>query len=596
MHDFVVHKSELVPQASFGHNDGPSLDRWYQEEAVDSLFNFFDEFGGTDLEGRPIEANPLVALPTGTGKSFVIAKFLQRVFWSFPQTRVIMSTHIKELIGQNAKQMQRVWPNAPLGIFSAGLRQKDFIQPIIFGGVKSMVNALENGTSMFGFRDLMIIDEAHLVGPSADSSYGELILQLKSINPYLKIIGLSATIYRIGMGLLTNGPIFTHITYNLCDIPGFSRLIAEDYLAPIFPKKTAMELDVSNVGMSSTGDYNEGALQQAVDKDDVTYEALCEVMAHGQQRRSWLIFASGIEHAEHIAEMLRSTFGVPAAAVHSKTTSTQRDNTIAAFKRGDIRCIVNKDVLTTGFDHPPIDLIAMLRPTMSTGLWVQMLGRGTRPFDWFKLTWEQQQEFAAFAGFVKHHCLVLDFAGNTRRLGPINDPVIPKPKGNGKPGDAPVKICSIGKMVNKLGGCGAYNHTSAKECLVCGEAFDIQYEGPAIDGFASNEELLRSDLPVVEHFDVMRVVYSPHTSRASGLQSIKVSYFTRDLRTFYEWITVEGEGFRKKSGRDWFRQRAPVEPPETNAEILANSEYLRIPRSIRVWLNKKNPSVLGYEF
>lgn len=582
-----------APFAQIGHNGGPSLDRWYQDEAVDKLFEYFDTHGGTAPDGSPVEANPLIALPTGTGKSFVIGKFLQRVFSVFPGTRVIMSTHVKELIEQNAKQLQRIWPNAPLGVYSAGLKQKDFIQPIVFGGVKSMVRGVdEHGKSLFGFRDLMIIDEAHLVGPSADSSYGELILMLKAINPYLKIIGLSATTYRLGMGLLTNGPIFTDIAYDLCNIAGFSRLIAEGYLCPIFPKKTNIELDVSDVGMSSTGDFNDSALQAAVDKDDITYEALTEVVQLGMQRRSWLIFASGIEHAEHIAEMLRSTFGVTAAAVHSKMPAKQRDDIIAAFKRGELRCIVNKDILTTGFDHPPIDLIAMLRPTMSTGLWVQMLGRGTRPFDWYALDARQQVEFAAFAGFVKHHCLVLDFAGNTRRLGPINDPVIPKPKGQGKPGDAPVKICSNDNTKNKTG-CGAYNHTTARECDVCGEEFTFKQN---IVGNASNEELLRSDLPVVEYFDILRVVYSPHLSRSSGKSSIKVSYFTADFRTFYEWVTVEGDGFAKKRGRDWFRQRAPVEPPETNSEILVNAAYLRTPRRIRVWLNKKNPEVLGYEF
>jgi DNA repair protein RadD len=555
------------------------LDRWYQEESVDALFRFFEEHGGTDAEGRPIRANPLIALPTGTGKSFVLGKFLERAFRIYPQTRAIMATHIKELIEQNAKQMQRIWPHAPLGIYSAGLKQKDFIQPIVFGGVKSMVGKYdEHGRSVLGYRDLLVIDEAHLVGPSADSSYGQLILDLLAINPYMKIIGLSATIYRLGMGLLTNGPIFSHIAYDLTNIEGFGRLIAEGYLAPIFPKKTATELDVSGVGLSSTGDFAENQLQAAVDDPDVTYKALCEVMELGMQRRSWLVFASGIEHAEHIGEMLRSTFGVPTGVVHSKRKD--RDETIAAFKRGELRCIVNKDILTTGFDHPPVDLIAMMRPTMSTGLWVQMLGRGTRPYDWRNV----QQYIPGFE-FTKHHCLVLDFAGNTRRLGPINDPVIPNPKGKGRAGDAPVKICD---------GCGAYNHTRARECIVCGEEFKFAQN---IVGTASNEELLRSDLPVVEYFDVLRVVYSAHTSRKSGKHSVKVAYYCNGLRTFYEWVTVEGDGFPKKKGRDWFRQRAPVEPPETNAEVLHNAEHLRIPRRIRVWLNKRpNPEVLSYEF
>jgi DNA repair protein RadD len=572
MNSFALASSALTPHVS--------LDRWYQEEAVDALFAYFETHGGTGTDGLPIRANPLIALPTGTGKSFVIGKFLERVFRIHHLSRVIMATHVKELIEQNARQLQRIWPQAPLGIYSAGLKQKDFIQPIVFGGVKSMVGKIdENGKSIFGYRDLMVIDEAHLVGPSADTSYLQLIMELLAINPYLKIIGLSATVYRMRMGLLTNGPIFSDIAYDLTDIAGFARLIAEGYLAPIFPKKTTTELDVSDVGLSSTGDFNEGALQAAVDRSDVTYAALCEIMELGQQRRSWLIFASGIEHAEHIAEMLRSTFGVPAAAVHSKMKGKDRDAAIAAFKRGELRCIVNKDILTTGFDHPPIDLIGMLRPTMSTGLWVQMLGRGTRPYDW-----RNPQQYIPNFEFTKHHCLVLDFAGNTRRLGPINDPVIPVPKGNGRAGDAPVKICDC---------CGAYNHARATTCIVCGEEFTFK---PGIVGNASTEELLRSDLPVVEFFDVLRVVYSSHLSRRSGKRSIKVAYYCSGLRTFFEWITVEGEGFAKKKGRDWFRQRAPVEPPETNEELLMLSPNLRTPRQIRVWLNKKNPEIMGYEF
>lgn len=574
-----------APAFSIGHNGGPSLDRWYQEEAIDALFRYFDDHGGTDATGQPIRANPLIALPTGTGKSFVIGKFLERTFRIFPQTRVVMSTHVKELIAQNAKQLQRIWPLAPLGIFSAGLNGKDFTQPIVFGGVKTMAGKYdENGKSVLGWRDLMLIDEAHLVGPSADSSYGQLILDLLAINPYLKVIGLSATIYRMGMGLLTNGPIFTDIAYTLCDIPGFSRLIAEGFLSPIFPKKTAIQLDVSNVGLSSTGDFNETALQAAVDQFDVTYGALSELVQLGFQRRSWLIFASGIEHAEHIAEMLRDVFGVPAAAVHSKMKSTDRDAILAAFKRGELRCIVNKDILTTGFDHPPVDLIGMLRPTMSTGLWVQMLGRGTRPYDY-----RNPLQYIPGFEFTKTGCLVLDYAGNTRRLGPINDPLIPKPRGNGKPGDAPVKICP-----NKQ--CATYNHSSARECVACGEEFPIQSQGSKLDRNSSDDELLRSDLPQVENFNVLRVTYSPHRSKRSGKGSIAVAYYCEGLRTFFEWVSVEGEGFAKKRGRDWFRQRAPVEPPETNAEILANSAYLRTPRQIRVWINKPNPEVLGCEF
>lgn len=559
----------------------PYEPRWYIEEAIGATFDYFNTHGGTNPDGSPVMANPLIAMPTGTGKSYFIAEFVRRAFAMFPQTRLIMATHIKELIEQNAKRMVDVWPHAPIGLHSAGLKSREVHQPIIFGGIKSMVK----NTSALGWRDLVVIDEAHLVSPNSDTTYQEFLTGLKLQNPYVKVIGLSATIYRMGLGHLTNGNIFTDIAYDITNIAGFSRLLAEGYLCPVIPKKTATQLDLSNVGISSTGDFNEAALQAAVDQNEVTFAALSELVAYGQDRRSWMIFASGIEHAEHIALMLQGSFGVPTGVVHSK--SKDRDKVIEDFKSGKLRCIVNKDVLTTGFDHPPVDMIGMLRPTMSTGLWVQMLGRGTRPSP------------------GKANCLVLDFAGNTRRLGPINDPVIPRPRREGKPGDAPIKICPQDK-----GGCGVYNHASARECIACGREFEIfGGDGPAIERTAGTDELLRSDLPQVEMFDVQRVVYTIHNSR-SGSQSIKASYYCAGMRTFYEYIKFEdAKPFAIHKAHDWLRQRtvyaeqaieymeSPHMEGQRNDYVMSGSHSFRIPRRLRVWVNKpQNPEIMGYEF
>lgn len=562
---------------TIGHNGGPAFaDRWYQDEAVEALFQFFASHGGTDGNGVPIPANPLVCLPTGTGKSIVNARFFQRALMQYPSTRAIMSTHVKELIEQNAKKMLQVWPHAPLGIHSAGLKQRDFVQPIIFGGIKSMVGKGE----LFGRRDFLVVDEAHLIPGEGDSAdYLKFIEELRVQNPYLKVIGLTATDYRLGLGRLTNGKIFTHKAYDLTDIDGFNRLMAEGFLAPLIPKRTNTELDVSGVGMSK-GEYNLGELQNAVDTKDVNFKALREIVEAGHDRWSWLLFSAGVEHAEHLAEMLGSVFGIEAVAIHSKMTQAERDRRIELFKTGQVRCAISNNVLTTGFDHPPVDLIGMLRPTMSTGLWVQMLGRGTRPYSYLTA----DPELARLFPFIKANCLVLDFAGNTRRLGPINDPVIPRMKGQGKPGDAPVRICSV---------CGVYNHATARVCIACGTAFEF---GPKLTASASEAELIRSDLPVVEWIDVNRVVAVPHTAKATGRKSIKVMYHC-GLQQFNEWITVEGTGLPAKRGRDWFRQRYG-EPWEgiTDAQVLSLMSQMRAPRQIRVWLNKKYPEVLGYEF
>lgn len=548
--------------------------RWYLEESLYDTFKYFDTNGGTASDGTPIQANPLVALPCGTGKSWWIAEFIRRAFYTFPQTRIIMAVHVQELVQQNFECMLEAWPNAPIGINCSGLKQRQTDQPIIFGSIKSMMRDVE----ALGYRDIVIVDETHLVSTSSETMYQQFFAELRKKNPYLKIVGLSATIYRMGLGLLTNGNIFNDIVYNICDIKGFSRLLADGYLCPLIAKKTATQLDISNVGISNTGDFNENQLQSAVDVDSITFAALSEIVSYGQQRHAWMIFAAGIDHAEHVATMMNNVFGVPTGVVHSK--SKDREKTINDYKAGHLRCIVGNNVLTTGFNYRPIDLIGMLRPTMSTGLWIQMLGRGTRPW------------------WSKTNCLVLDFAGNTRRLGPINDPVIPRPKGQGKPGDAPVKICD----------CGVYNHASARACVACGAPFGDGESGPAIEGTAGTEELLRSDLPQIEMFDVMRVVYDLHTNR-EGSQSIKVCYYCHGLRTFYEYIKFEdAKPFAIHKAHDWLRQRtvyadgaiAHMEGAHMeghrNEYVISGSDNFRIPRRISVWVNKPNPEVRSAQF
>lgn len=537
-------------------------ERWYQSEAEFSIFEYFRQ-GNT--------GNPICALPTGTGKSIVIGNFVRKIFELWPNQRVMMLTHVKELIQQNAEKLQKIWPTAPIGIYSAGLKSRDMIMPIVFGGVQSVAKAIQRSAEdintpphmrHFGYRDLILIDECHLLSPNEDTMYQYVIAELKKINPYLKVIGFSATPYRLKQGMLTDEGLFTDVCYDVTGIEAFNRLIAEGYLAPLIPKQTATQIDLSEVGLSA-GDYNGKQLQNAVDKDEVTYSAVKEIVEHGYNRQSWLVFASGVDNSEHIAAMLQS-FGIAAASSHSKLSSAENDKRIAAFKSGELRALVNNNKLTTGFDHPPIDLIGMLRPTMSPGLWVQMLGRGTRPSE------------------GKDNCLVLDFAGNTKRLGPINDPVKPRKPGKGAPGEAPVRICDM---------CGVYNHASARHCCNCGQEFSFETK---LFETASNAELIRSDLPIVEFFPVQRVLYNLHEKEGAP-PSIKVSYFC-GFQMFNEWICLEHSGFAGKKARDWWLDRHYEAPPKSTVEALQRTTELRMPARLRVWTNKKHPEVLGYEF
>lgn len=540
--------------------------RWYQDEAIESIFQYY-------REGKT--GNPVIALPTGTGKSHVIGGFQQRALALWPRQRFVNLTHVKELVDQNAKKLIGMWPTAPVGINSAGLKQRDTMQAIIFAGVASVAKNPE----VLGHRDLALIDECHLVSPKSETMYQTLIDVLRTTNPWLKVVGFTATPYRLGQGMITDGGLFTDICYDMTTIDGFARLLAEGFLAPLFPRPTRTELDVSNVSMSN-GDFTQNALQAAVDVQDVTYRALQELCEAGYNRRSWLIFASGVEHTEHIAEMLNS-FGIPTGAVHSKMKPDVRDAVISDLKSGKLRAVVNNNVLTTGFDYPPIDLIGMLRPTMSPGLWVQMLGRGTRP--WVHggyIDIGQGRELWVPGG--KTDCLVLDFAGNTKRLGPINDPNIPKKKG-GAPGDAPVRICDV---------CGTYNHASAAFCICCGTEFERREK---LTDKASTEELIRSDAPVVEYFDITRVMYHKHEKRDTGAVSLRADYYS-GIQRFSEWVHFEKGGMPGHKAREWWRERHSAEPPTTVDEALLFVSQLRTPRRIRVWTNKKYPEILGHEY
>lgn len=563
--------------------------RPYQDEAIQAVYQFF--------AGQPDPShNPVIAMPTGTGKAVVIAGFTKGVLQTWPNQRIMMATHVKELVDQNADKMRIIWPQAPLGIFSAGLGEKTAGMPITFGGVKSILNALRQDPLAFGRIDLFIIDECHLVSPKDNTAYQEVIRILRSVNPFLRIIGLSATPYRLGLGMITDGGIFTDMAYDITGLRAFNRLLDDGYLSPLIPMPTETVLDISGVHMRG-GDFVQNELQAAVVKQETTWKALQEVAFAAQYRHHWLIFATGIEHVKMIVQML-NYMGIPAAGIHSNSkkhpmSDDERDDNIARFKAGQIRALVNADILTTGFDFPALDCIILLRPTSSPGLHVQILGRGTRPLyaPGFDLD-SMEGRLAAMKASYKQNCLVLDFAGNTMRLGPINDPRIPGKKGPGT-GEIPIKVCD---------NCGCMNHISARTCIQCGEEFTFQEK---LSAKASTAALIVRDEPQVEVFKVDRVTYAPHV-KPGFPPSLKVSYFC-GVRRFTEWMCFEHHGNPiQRKAHAWWRKCVPedfIAPdnwidsfPPTIKDVLPVVDRLKTPPAIRVWVNKKYPEILAHLF
>lgn len=541
--------------------------RYYQEAGVWALYEYFQNNTG----------NPLVAMPTASGKSVVIAEFIRSIFSYFQGQRVLNLTHVKELIGQNYQKLIAAWPLAPAGVYSAGLKRYE-VRPITFAGIASVVNKAD----LFGFVHLVIIDEAHLVSPHEDTMYQNFIADLKKVNPDLKIIGLTATPFRNGQGMLTqpiqtkHGPrpsMFTDICYNLCTVSGINRLISEGFLAPLIPKPTDTPLNVENV-RTVKGEFDLNQLQIAVDKMEVTRKAIAETIkfANSEERPrvKWIAFAAGIEHSDHVAAEMREQ-GINARSVHSKSPQKWRDESVEWFKEktDEVRCLVNNGCFTTGFDVPELDLIVMLRPTQSPSLWVQMLGRGMRVAPWVG----------------KENCMVLDFARNTERLGPVNDPRIPRPKGMKGGGEVPIKICEA---------CGSYNHSSVRFCTCCGARFP---EVVKIVETAATKELLRSDKPEVHVFEVDHVEYTPHVPpRQDKPPSLKATYSCGKYRRFTEFICLEHDGYAGQRAREFWKTSAHTEPPVSVEEARQRLNELRQPTHIRVWTNSARPQVLAHDY
>lgn len=521
--------------------------RDYQTACIDAIHNYFGQHTGY----------PIAVLPTGTGKSICIAGFSKEAVHAYPDTRILILTHVKELISQNHAALLRLWPEAPAGIYSAGLSRRDINAQILFAGIQS----IHKHAAKVQRCDLIIIDEAHLVSRNDGSMYRNFIRELDAINAgMLKVVGFSATPYRLDSGLLHKGKdrIFTDIAYEVRVLD----MIQQGYLCPVVPKQTKTQLDTSGVGTRG-GEFIAGQLEAAVDRADVNEAAVKEIIEHGQERGSWLVFCSGVAHARHIRDAIRSR-GISCETVTGDTPAPERDRILQDFKAGRLRCVTNANVLTTGFDAPGTDLIALLRPTKSVGLYVQMVGRGTRLAE------------------GKDDCLVLDFAGNTARHGPIDMVDGHRAEKGEVPGEAPVKVCPE---------CETINHASVRRCMSCG------YEFPPpeikITAKAATDALLSTQIKP-QWLDVTKVAYGIHTKPGKP-DSLKVTYWC-GLTPHHEWICFDHTGFPRQKAETWWRKRTQAPIPGNTAEAYHGVDALYEPVAIQVKPAGKYVEIVGVRF
>jgi DNA repair protein RadD len=570
--------------------------RIYQREAIDALFDYWAAEPG----------NPLIDLATGTGKSMVMAESIIEILAGWPHMRIGVVTHVKELIEQNYLELLGAWPGGalacPAGIYSAGLRRKDFRAQILFGGIQTIWNKPEewNKFGNNGWFDIIFVDECHLIPRDSSMSYGKFFAAVRKINPDVKIVGLTATPYRLDSGRLDEGDdkMFDRVIYSY----GLAEGVRDGFLAPLTTKGTESEINTKGVGKLG-GDYNKGKLDTAADL--ITVAAVEEIVRKGADRRSWLCFCSGKDHAYHTRDEIRS-HGIDCESITDETSAADRKNFIEAFKNYELRALTNNSVLTTGFNHKGVDLIAAMRPTLSVSLYLQMMGRGTRPLYAPGMPLDTvEQRHAAIAAGPKPNCLILDFARLVDEHGPVDMVTIKEPGSGG--GEAPTKRCPLpidnnGEPTkpdkNGNHGCGEKLHASARVCKVCGYEFEFD-ESPKIEADSADVAIMASAPP--DWRDVKKRQFSVNPGKGGKPDSVMVVYINGRSQ-IRDWICPEHKGFPADNARRyWFKHGGEGPPPSTVLEWikrqneLANTDAILVKPGKDGYWNVKDYRTSGVE-
>jgi DNA repair protein RadD len=518
--------------------------RDYQQEAVDAVIAYWEK-GGT---------NPLVEVPTGGGKSAILGE-LARVVVEECGGRVVIATHRAELIEQDAAACRRVWPMAPLAVWSASLGKRG-VAPITVCGVQTVARKARD----LGVVDVLIVDEAHLIPPEGAGQYQTLVRGLRETNPALRIVGLTATPYRLGQGYLTqgDGALFSSIVYRV-EIP---RLVAAGHLAPLVTGSVGAQIDTSQLAIRA-GEFAARDLELAADIAEVTERVADDVVAAlAAGRTSALLFGCSVAHAEHLAEALGAR-GVECALITGETDQMVRQGIIGRFRRRELAALASCDVLTTGFDAPIVDVLAVVRATASPSLYVQIVGRGMRPAE------------------NKTDCLVLDYGGNIARHGPVDEIKIrPKSKGGG---EAPTKTCA---------NCAAEQPAGARVCSEC----DTEFPEPE-----KKANVEASALPVLStgalgggaaltKQEIGDVFFNEHRKRSGdGPPTLRVDYYGLDgggtrvpTKIASEWVCVQHEGFAHSKAAKWWAIHVGTRMPATVAEAVERLRAGEMPRVVEI--------------
>jgi len=523
--------------------------RPYQSAAVEAVYDHL----------RVHDDNPCVVIPTAGGKTPCLATICRDTVQHW-NGRALVLSHVRELVEQTTDKLRKIDPQIPFGVYSAGLNRRDTTHPVICASIQSVYKRACD----FDPFDLVLVDECHLIPADGDGMYLQFLRDARVINPNLRVVGFTATPYRLDSGTICGAD---RLLQSICYEVGIRELIRDGYLCPLITKAGLARADTSQLSIRG-GEFVAREAEQLMDQAELVEAAVGEIVEATRNRRACLIFAAGIEHGRHVQRVLQTKHGLECGFVCGETPDAERDLVLARFRgtaRADLfgdptplRYLCNVRVLTTGFDATNIDTVVLLHPTNSPGLYYQEVGRG----------------FRLHPGKV--NCLVLDFGGNVLRHGPVDILAAPTARSQAGTGTAPAKECAA---------CHAVVATGYARCPQCGQEFPPPARS-SHERSATGAGILSGQV-TDETYDVRDVCYSVHAKKGAtedAPKTMRVTYRIGLSHCQSEFICVEHTGFAREKAEAWWRKRSNEEVPDTAQEAarIANAGGLASAETITV--------------
>ena len=552
--------------------------RPYQQDALNAVLDAFQR-----------QRSVLLEAACGAGKTILFSSIIRHFAEKYPTMRSVILAHREQLVKQARDKLLKVWPE---GEDKVGMACKsacstvELEKPVVIASPQTLAARIGSMPPV----QLAIVDEVHRLPPAdRKSQYGGLMEALRGYYPEMRLLGVTATPYRLNHGYIYGDKCrhpeqnwFSDLAYKV----GIYDLQAQGFLVPL-KLYIADEPDLSDVGTSSTGDWNIDELAEAMSKSVHVNSAVEAVQRYASDRKHIVVFGVTIEHAEVLRDVFREA-GYSTVAVHSKMPKAERDAALYAFDRGDVQVVCNVGVLTEGWDCTSVDCMVMCRPTKSAALYCQMAGRGLRLHE------------------GKTDCLMLDLSGNYAEHGRPEEPRVKMGRESGE-GDGSWE-CPECHFVNEpkdrvCASCGYERpepEPEMRDCphcrfpfpankLVCPHCGQVRSQRKAVELHEVKRDI--DLLPKLVEIAFEPVVNADFVSR-KGNAMIEIRLLVSEggglpfqVNDYLDFDGTAGEWSRCRAHQKWMRL-ASTNPPRTLSEAKERISELNFPPRVLIKRDK----------